>query len=237
MALSMIVATPAFAPAPVLAPHSLKHAASAIKMDETDTFAPVGMGAEYVSRPRKPLSEYVGASQEFAAFPGGVVQPWDPMSFSLLYKVSGNNPDVAFLREAELKHGRLAMLAFAGILATNGGLHLPGEFWLDSDWTTAWGSVGAKNPAAQAQVLAAIGLFEGQTSAGIFDLWFGITDKREPGDCGFDPLKLMPNTKEAQDKMKLKELKNGRMAMIAVAGFASNHFIPGSVPGLQGFLP
>jgi len=50
-------------------------------------------------------------------------------------------------------------------------------------------------------------------------------------------LKLMPNTPEAQDKMKLKELKNGRMAMIAMAGFASNHFIPGSVPGLQGFLP
>lgn len=32
MALSLIVATPAFAPAPVLAPHSLKHAASAIKV-------------------------------------------------------------------------------------------------------------------------------------------------------------------------------------------------------------
>jgi len=82
-------------------------------MDETDTFAPVGMGAEYVSRPRKPLSEYVGASEELAAFPGGVIQAWDPMDFSLLYKVSGNNPDVAFLREAELKHGRIAMLAFA----------------------------------------------------------------------------------------------------------------------------
>jgi len=238
MALSMMVAAPSFVPAlRVQTPQCLTHAAAAVKMDETDTFAPVGMGAEYVSRPRKPLSEYVGASQELAAFPGGVVQAWDPMSFSLLYKVSGNNPDVAFLREAELKHGRIAMLAFAGILATNGGVHLPGEYWLDSDWTTAWGNVGTKNPAATAQIIAAIGLFEGQTSSGLFDLWFGITDKREPGDCGFDPLKLMPNTPEAQDKMKLKELKNGRMAMIAMAGFASNHFLPGSVPGLQGFLP
>jgi len=202
-----------------------------------DTFAPEGMGADYVSQPRKPLSEYVGASQELAAFPGGETKAWDPWSLSELYKVSGNNPDVAFMREAELKHGRLAMLAFAGVLATNGGVHLPGEFWTDSDWTTAWGTVGAKNPAGQLQVVAAIGIFEGQTSAGLFDLWFGITDKREPGDCGFDPLNLMPTTPEAADKMKLKELKNGRMAMIAMAGFAANHFIPGSVPGLQGFLP
>jgi len=236
--LQMFVSAPAFVPAlRVEVPHALQQAAVHIKMDETDTFAPVGMGAEYVSQPRKPLSEYVGASQELAAFPGGVLQPWDPMSFSLLYKVSGNNPDVAFLREAELKHGRIAMLAFAGVLVTNGGVHLPGDFWLDPDWTTAWGSVGAKNPAGLAQVVAAIGLFEGQTSTGLFDLWFGITDKREPGDCGFDPLKLMPTTTDAADKMKLKELKNGRMAMIAMAGFASNHFIPGSVPGLQGFLP
>ncbi len=68
-------------------------------------------------------------------------------------------------------------------------------------------------------------------------MWFGVTDIREPGDLGFDPLNLMPNTPEARDKMKLKELKNGRMAMIAMAGFAANHFIPGSVPGLNGFLP
>ena len=73
----------------------------------------------------------MGASVEFCAYPGApdAPVPWDPMRFSELYKVSGNNPDVAFLREAELKHGRLSMLAFAGILATNGdpallrGLH------------------------------------------------------------------------------------------------------------------
>ena len=47
----------------------------------------------------------------------------------------------------------------------------------------------------------------------------------------------MPKDPVAAEKMKTKELKNGRMAMIAMAGFAANHFIPGSVPGLQGFLP
>jgi len=87
------------------------------------------------------------------------------------------------------------------------------------------------------QIVAAIGIIEGTTSKGLFDLWLGNTEAREPGNLGFDPLKLMPPTQVAADKMRLKELKNGRMAMIAVAGFAANHFIPGSVPGLQGFLP
>ena len=76
------------------------------------SYAPEGMGKEYVNQPRKPLSEYVGASVEFCAFPGAPDEPvaWDPMRFSELYKVSGNNPDVAWLREAELKHGRICML-------------------------------------------------------------------------------------------------------------------------------
>jgi hypothetical protein len=209
-------------------------------MDETDTFAPEGMGKEYVSRPRKPLSEYAGASMELdlgSYFSSGAITAWDPMELHKLYKVSGNNPDVAFMREAELKHGRLAMLAFAGVLATNGGLHLPGEIWSDSDWTTAWGSVAKVNPSATVQVLLGIAWVEGVTAKGVFDLWFGITDSREPGDIGFDPLRLMPKDPVAAEKMKTKELKNGRMAMIAMAGFAANHFIPGSVPGLQGFLP
>ena len=60
-------------------------------MDETDTFAPAGMGKEYVSQPRKPLSEYAGASFEMdvaSFFRGAAPEPWDPMGFSQLYKVS-----------------------------------------------------------------------------------------------------------------------------------------------------
>jgi hypothetical protein len=240
--LAIIGAMPTFTPASTTSfvPTHAQQAATTLTMRTDDTFAPAGMGKEYVSQPRKPLAEYAGASLELdlaSYFKDGTAAAWDPMSFSELYKVSGNNPDAAFLREAELKHGRIAMLAFAGILATNGGVHLPGEVWLDADWTSAWSSVAAKNPSATTQIIFGIAAVEGSTSKGVFDLWFGITDKREPGDIGFDPLNLMPKTPAAAEKMKTKELKNGRLAMIAVMGFASNHFIPGSVPGIQGFLP
>ena len=35
-----------------------------------------------------------------------------------------------------------------------------------------------------------------------------------------------------KETMAMKELKNGRLAMIGMAGFFANYFIPGSVPGM-----
>lgn len=38
-----------------------------------------------------------------------------------------------------------------------------------------------------------------------------------------------------KDTIRMKELKNGRLAMIGMAGFLSDYFIPGSVPGCPHF--
>merc|ERR1711933_678476 len=123
MALSVLSQGIAFVPgsAVPLQPSTRVAAASNIVAEEKMRFsyAPEGMGKEYVNQPRKPLSEYVGASVEFCAFPGAPDEPvaWDPMRFSELYKVSGNNPDVAWLREAELKHGRRVQPCVPGLAA------------------------------------------------------------------------------------------------------------------------
>lgn len=47
--------------------------------------------------------------------------------------------------------------------------------------------------------------------------------KREPGDFGFDPLGLGKN-KAAFDRFRLSEIKNGRLAMIAVGGFIHQYW-------------
>lgn len=190
------------------------------------------MGKEYQNLAKKPLSEYVGASIEFAAYPDApdVPAPWDPLKLTELYKVSGNNPDVAWLREAELKHGRMAMLAVTGIIVQSSGIHLPGSETVSFDNTEWWSAPSTLPPAATGQVLLFIALVEGKYAEGLYDLWNGVTDKREPGNYGWG-LKYLSTNKNAADRMRLKELKHGRLAMMAFMGIASNHFIPGALPG------
>jgi len=44
-----------------------------------------------------------------------------------------------------------------------------------------------------------------------------------------------PADEEGRKKIELQELKNGRLAMLGIAGFVSAHFIPGAVPLGPGF--
>ena len=47
-----------------------------------------------------------------------------------------------------------------------------------------------------------------------------------PGDYGFDPLGLYPSDdEEGQKRMQLCEIKHGRLAMIAVTGFAFQEYV------------
>jgi Chlorophyll A-B binding protein len=50
---------------------------------------------------------------------------------------------------------------------------------------------------------------------------------RAPGDFGFDPLKLYPKTADKQKDMQVKELKNGRLAMVACGGMIAGALITG----------
>jgi len=205
--------------------------------------APATMGREEIQEDtRKPLADYIGASEEFnlgAYFAGETkFEPWDPWDLCKLSKVSANNPDVAFLREAELKHGRIAMCAFVGILFTSGGTHFnpaPFEAAAAAGWPEALGAINKSNPGILAQALFAIGVIEGwsNTRRGKWwdGLWFGEKEGSGvvAGDLGFDPLGLMPKDPKAADAMRLKELKNGRLAMLAVIGIFYGYLNTGKV--------
>ena len=47
------------------------------------------------------------------------------------------------------------------------------------------------------------------------------------GDLGFDPLGLRPSEQEAWERMQLRELKNGRLAMFAILGMIVQEHIMG----------
>merc|ERR1719238_2649761 len=54
-----------------------------------------------------------------------------------------------------------------------------------------------------------------------------LEDKYYPGDIGFDPAGLKPTDPSEFAEMATKELQNGRLAMIAVAGFFLQELVNG----------
>ena len=50
---------------------------------------------------------------------------------------------------------------------------------------------------------------------------------RQPGDLGFDPLGLKPQDAKELKEMQTKELNNGRLAMIAIAGMVGQELASG----------
>uniref|UniRef100_A0A7S3JQM9 Uncharacterized protein n=1 Tax=Aureoumbra lagunensis TaxID=44058 RepID=A0A7S3JQM9_9STRA len=138
---------------------------------------------------------------------------------------------LAFYREAEIKHSRLALLAVVG---------WPLSEMLDKPIADLCGlpcvlahSVFA--PSVLNGGLANISpLFWGAAlgSAASFELYalslMLRKDFVEPGDLSFDPLGFYPTERSRRKRMQLSEIKHGRTAMIAVVGFAAQEFILGT---------
>merc|ERR1719362_1943043 len=150
------------------------------------------------------------------SLPGDV--GFDPFSFAGKDKES-----LLYMREAEIKHGRLAMLAAVGWPIA--------ELW-DSKIASAFGLPSALTSTGSSPSLLNGGLDKIDIEywifvaalAGLVEL--AAADRQEelktryiPGDCGFDPLSLFPEEKKEQFVMQTKEIKHGRIAMMAVLGF------------------
>merc|ERR1711966_362974 len=54
-----------------------------------------------------------------------------------------------------------------------------------------------------------------------------LREEYYPGDIGFDPLGLRPEDPEELFVMQTKELQNGRLAMLAAAGFLAQELTDG----------
>jgi len=128
-----------------------------------------------------------------------------------------------WMREAELKHGRVAMMAWFGWLATDGAfgfpLRFPGELYSVESIPNAYNAHNILvDQGSMTFMLVAAGVIEFCTGAALVQVSKGEND-REAGDYGLDPLSFLKDKSEDEvNRMKLRELLNGRLAMLAFSG-------------------
>jgi hypothetical protein len=170
----------------------------------------------------------------------GIVAPlgfFDPLSVAA-NKAPGK---LLFYREAELKHGRVCMLASLGFLVGEqyhplfgGDIDVPSfiafqetplqTFWVLVSLAIAIPEVVFSipqfaNPAPTESPDTNVGTYKDQ------DTWTMKEDGRIPGDLGWDPLGIKPTEPEALLDMQNKELLHGRLAMIGMAGMVAQELV------------
>lgn len=187
------------------------------------------VGAYY----NRPMQEWPGVTE-----PLGFFDPW-------ILELDRAEGTKRFYREVELKHGRVAMLAALGFLV---GEQFHPLFGGDIDVPSliAFQETLSRLPLPTSFIYPAIVIalaipevystfyFEEPNGGKVYDArkwWKGawkIRGEHFPGDyLGFDPLGLTPTDAEEMKAMQTKELNNGRLAMIGVAGMVAQELVTG----------
>lgn len=132
--------------------------------------------------------------------------------------------DIKWLRESEIKHGRSAMLATVGFVVQE-YITLPGYTHVD-DSNLGPTAVGLE---PMLQIILWMGVLEFWTNKGNVTMENMFSDPaRIPGNLGFDPMGLMKGkTQEEQELIQYKEIKNGRLAMLAIGGMIHHNWVTG----------
>lgn len=121
-----------------------------------------------------------------------------------------------YLRESELKHGRIAMAAAVGYIATDIGfvVHPLGQ-----GLTGATAHDALVEKGVMGNALIWIGFAEIVSYIALAEMLQG--SGRAPGDFGFG-IKYLNGKSEAQiEKIKYQEIMNGRLAMLAFGGMVT----------------
>jgi hypothetical protein len=116
------------------------------------------------------------------------------------------------------------MLASLGFIFQS-FFHLPDSVFSESaNPLAALDKVYHERPLAVAQIVLAILACEaiGQQQQ--------AKPGQAPGDLGWDPLNLRPDDEEQWEAVQLRELKNGRLAMLAAIGMLYQQFLTGQGP-------
>merc|ERR1719265_72372 len=175
----------------------------------------------------------MAAKDEFAyGLPGGgnILGEFDPAG----YLENKSKLEVYRLREAELTHGRVGMLASLGFIVQekfhplfsgDGGPaidqipQLP--VWL---WAVMLGGITAAESYRINTGFAELDPEKSKAPSALKESYY-------PGDLGFDPLGLKPSDPAELRLMQEKELSHRRLAMIAAAGFLAQEAVSGQTWG------
>jgi hypothetical protein len=176
--------------------------------------------------------QYADIKEATAAGLDGACAPF-PEGLDILGFCKGiNGGDLQRFREAEITHGRVSMIATVGFLV---GEQVEGSSFLFDAQVTGpaidhfqqtpglvWGLVGAT-----IFLLESTRVQKGWSDPFTSEL-FSLNDDYVPGQWGFDPLGLS-NNKTAEDmaEARLKEINNGRLAMISISGMVAQELVNG----------
>merc|ERR1719277_513426 len=213
---ALLGACSGFAPAPVVPrPVVMGQRAGSVFMQETEEKT-AAAATEKAAPPAPPAVEYAESlpflvkRPQLKGYVGDV--GFDPVGWSEIFPMD-------WLREAELKHCRVSMLATVGFAFTD-FYHLPGF-----DYTTLEAHDACVASGAMSQLLLWIGLLEVFSLIAIDQMLRG--SGRAAGDYGFDPLGFASDPAKLQS-LQMKELANGRLAMFAFSGFVTQAVLTGN---------
>jgi len=166
-----------------------------------------------------------------------------------------NEESIGFLRQAEIKHGRVAMFGFVGYIVHANGIKFPWAMQMDgTSFPTStnppelWDQV---SDSAKWQIFGLILFLEAWSEISTPDHKhymkggkpgnmpdFDIVALPHPVPFNlFDPFGLSKNrSEEAKARGLRAEINNGRLAMLGLFGFLCAQTIPGSVPLLSSIV-
>lgn len=175
-----------------------------------------------------------------------VIVPAEPFNPKNLPGVSGpfgyfdplglapdNAKDFKKFQESELKHGRVAMFAFLGIVAGEKfgfifGDHISGPAIYQYQQAEGFFSAWSANVIGLTLAIEGFNIVKGWDAPGEADgALAGLKDSYVPGNLMFDPLGLKPKNPSELKSIQTKEVNNGRLAMLGVAGIVAQELVTG----------
>uniref|UniRef100_A0A7S2Y898 Plastid light harvesting protein n=2 Tax=Entomoneis paludosa TaxID=265537 RepID=A0A7S2Y898_9STRA len=171
-----------------------------------------GRSASALSAEKSPAMPFLPYPENLKGYVGEDIG-FDPLGVSTYFPMD-------YLRESELKHGRIAMLAVAGYVAVDQGfvVHPLGQGLSSAAAHDAMVANGVMGNA-----LVWIGFAELTGYLAVAEMLQG--SGREPGNFGVGLQYLEGKSDEQIAKVKYQEIMNGRLAMLAFGGMVTQSIL------------